>query len=1006
MAALAAQKADDAARAEALYRQVLADHPGLADAWNNLGVLLQRDGRGDEALSCFGRVVDLEPGVARGHTNRGVVLKALGRTDEAIAAYRASLALAPDDDSAHGNLGNLLYDGRRYAEAVPHYAAACRIDPRHAGYRLMHGKALLECGRLAAADVEFAAVLDLAAPAVQKADAWGLRARIRSERHCLAEAVGCFDRGLEIEPDYPALIYNRGLARLLAGDLAGGFADYERRFEVPGFPSRRLAESTPAWRGEALPGRTLFVHAEQGVGDSVQFCRYLPALTRRLGPDARIVFAVQPGLVDVLPAMPGVSIVTHGTRMPPVDAVCPLLSLPHLLGVDRLDLPAPVPYLDVPAERGRVWQERLRPYAGRLRVGIVWAGNPAHSNDANRSMPLAALAPVLRLPNLHWFSLQVGPRAADLARAGAAVVDLSPQLGDYADTAAALTQIDLLVSVDTSVAHLAGALGVPTWLLLPHLPDWRWQLARDDSPWYPALRLFRQPRPGDWDAVARELAAALAPYAAPSAGPAADDLPIADALACAERGEVAAAARLAWATLRRHPFHANAWNLLAVGAWRGKNAAAAALFGARAARFNAGDPANWSNLGAFLKAAGRPDEAVGHLERAVRLAPGDAGAHSNLANALAAAGRLDDAAGEARRAAELAPRSAEFQYNLGVVLREVEDFDGALAAFRRAQALEPPHVRAALHEALLELTRGDFERGWAHYECRWQQPDCQEVRHFNRPQWTGEPIAGRRLLIHAEQGFGDSFQFLRYVPLVAARGAEVVLVVQPSLETFAARLPGVAQLVQSGAALPACDLHCPLLSLPRAFATTLATIPAEVPYLTALPERRDFWRRRLAGLGRYRVGLVWAGRPTHGNDANRSMALARFADLLSDERFDFVSVQKGEATAQIAALPAGCRILDLDAEIGSFDDTAAILGELDELVCVDTSVAHLAGALGVRTRVLLPRLPDWRWLWERSDTPWYPTLTLYRQTTRKIWTEPLARLAADLRQAAEHSGRT
>lgn len=1005
MRALEAQKAGDDQTAEAAYRELLEQVPDYADAWNNLGVLLQRSQRSAEALACFDRLVALEPGEARGHANRGVVLKALGRHEDAIDAYRASLAGYPDNDSAHGNLGNLLFDLKRYQEALPHYAAAARQQPGHAGYRLMHAKALLECGFPDAAAAEFHALLPLETTTpTMRADAWGLLARVWSERHCLAEAIACFDRGLQAQVGYAALIYNRSLARLLAGDLAGGFADYEHRFDVPGFPGRRMATSHPAWSGEALPGKTLFIHAEQGAGDTLQFARYLPSVLERIGPDGRVVFAVPPGLPDVLPVQDRVTLVTNGEAMPAVDVVCPLLSLPHLLGTDVLDIPAPVPYLRIDPVRSVNWYNALLPHAGQLRIGLAWAGNPAHSNDANRSMALTELAPLLELPGLKFFSLQVGERAADIGRLAwqDKLIDLAPHLHDYADTAAALAHLDLLVCVDTSVAHLAGGLGVPTWLMLPHMPDWRWQLNRADSPWYPGTRLFRQERAGDWSGVVARIAAALADFCPEAATrrPPAADFPVEEARRHLELKEVANATQLAWAALRQHPFHPQAWNLLAVAAWGRQDAPAAVLFGSRAARFNAGDPANWSNLGAFLKAAGRFEEASFFLQKAVKLSPDSAGAWSNLSNTLSALGRFDEAIEAARRAIELAPAAAEYHYNLGVVLREVENFPEALAAFRQAQVLDPAHVRAQLHEALLELTLGDFAAGWDHYECRWLQPDCKEVRHFNRPQWLGEDIAGKRILIHAEQGFGDTLQFIRYIPMVAARGAEVVLVVQPSLESFAARIPGVAHLIPSGEPLPACDYHCPLLSLPRAFRTVLATIPAATPYLQPLPELRARWHARLAGLRNYRVGIVWAGRPTHGNDANRSMVLPQFMALLSDPRFDFVSVQKGEATRQIAALPPQARILDLDAEIESFEDTAAILCELDELLTVDTSVAHLAGALGVKTRVLLPRLPDWRWLWDRADSPWYPGMRLYRQDHRKDWSGPLVRIAKDLRTAA------
>ncbi|MRR50630.1 MAG: tetratricopeptide repeat protein [Rhodocyclaceae bacterium] len=1004
MSALEAQKAGAVDAAEKGYRELLAMQPNHADAWNNLGVLLQREARSPDALACFDRLVELEPKGGRGYANRGVVLKSLERPIEAIENYRQCLAIEPDNDSAHGNLGNLLFDQKRYPEALPHYAAACRLQPTQAPYRFMHAKTLLESGLLNQAEAEFIAMLELEADKTLKADAWGLLARIHQERHHLPDALVCFDRGVAIAPDYPALTYNRGLARLLAGHLQDGFLDYEMRFDVPGFPGRRMAESHPRWQGGPLPGGTLFLYAEQGIGDTFQFVRYLDRALDRVGSEGSIVCAVQPAVIHLVPQRDRVRLITTGDTLPPVDAVCPLMSLPRMLGEDLLDLPASIPYLQVDSRRSVAWFNRFSAQAGKLRIGLVWAGNPAHSNDANRSMPLEALAPLLDLPGCAFYSFQVGARAGDITALHwqERLEDLSAELKDYSDTAAALTHLDLLICVDTSIAHVAGALGVPVWLMLPHVPDWRWQMGRDDTPWYPSLRLFRQRQISNWTPVVAAIANTLARFL-PAASP--SDFSGLDAQLEAARQhlelqEKSSVLRLCWSVLRQHPFHSQAWNLLAVSAWRDKDASSAALFGARAARFNASDAANWSNLGAFLKAQGRCEEAVFFLRKALALSPANPGVLSNLGNTLAALERWDAAVASTREAILHAPEVAEYHYNLGVILRETEDFSAARAAFLDAVRLEPGHVRAQLHIALLELMLGEFDAGWSDYECRWLQPDCKEVRHFNRPLWQGENIAGKRILIHAEQGFGDTFQFLRYIPLVAARGAEVVLVVQPSLESFAGRISGVTHLVPSGERLPPCDCHCPLLSLPRALATTLENIPAEIPYLSPLTEKSAHWRERLKDLKGYRVGIVWAGRPTHGNDTNRSMMLSQFNALLSDPRFDFVSVQKGEATLQIRELPPRSRILNLDDEIETFEDTAAILCELDELLTVDTSVAHLAGALGVKTRVLLPRLPDWRWLWNRADSPWYPSLSLYRQDKRKDWSGPLVRVAQDLRAAA------
>ena len=825
----------------------------------------------------------------------------------------------------------------------------------------------------------------------------------------LPATLACFERGIAVRPDYAGLIYNRGLARLLAGDLPGGFADYERRFDVPDFPSKRLQTPKPLWQGQPLPDQTLLIHAEQGLGDTLQFLRYIALLPN---PIKRVLLLIQESLTS-LPVLPAhVELVHEGAPTPHFDVVCPLLSLPHLLGpqlpgTDALNIPQTIPYLALDHVRSAGWESHFA-HSG-LRVGLVWAGNPSHKNDANRSVDFAALAPLWSLEGVHFYSFQVGARSADLGtltpEQRAKVTDMAPLLQNFGDTAAALVHVDLLVCVDTSICHVAGALGIPVWLLIPWMPDWRWLLHREDSPWYPSLRILRQPTYRDWDSVLHTLGKDLKELAHPQSAGGKRRQQAAHALVeqgrvLLERNEPALARPAFWQALRECPTHARAASALAIAAFRAGDTHAALMLGARACRQSPNDPENWSNTGAFFKAEGDSQRALQCQLTAVQRAPGSPQAQANLGNTLGALHRWPEALEATRKAVALVPGSSEYIYNLGIALKENGRFDEALSAFRKAQQMAGGHVRAALHESLLELLTGDLAAGWRHYESRWAQPDAKEVRHFAQPLWTGQDIAGQTILVHAEQGFGDTFQFLRYLPLLAARGAKVLLVVQSDVESLAERVQGLAQLVPNGSELPPFDWQCPLLSLPMAFGTVVETVPAPIPYLSASPERTTAWREKLGPARAYRVALVWAGRPTHGNDANRSLALHHLAALLQLEGVEVLSVQKGEAVDQIKALTPGCRLRNLSPEIQSFEDTAAILSEVDELVTVDTSVAHLAGGLGCQVRVLLPLIPDWRWLLSRADSPWYPTARLYRQTARGAWAEPVAALVADVANAA------
>ena len=1003
--ALAHQSAGRWDLARASYEAVLAETPHDTNALNNLGVLLNGAGNYLQALERFDQQVALAPQDSRAHANRGVALKALGRLEDAIAAYGTALACDKHFHTAHNNLGNLFYGRGEFARALVHFEAACALQPLADEYRFMLAKCLLELQSMERAEAELLVVLRHK-PA--DADAWGTLARLWTERHCMPQALRCFERGLQARPDYAGLIYNRGLARLLAGDLAGGFADYERRFDVPDFPSKRLKSTKPLWNGQPLPSQTLLVHAEQGLGDTLQFLRYIDLLAAQC---QRVLLLIQESLTPLVVLPPNVELVHEGARTPAYDWVCPLLSVPHLMGLSQ-DVPATLPYLRLEPERSATWVPRFA--APGLRVGLVWAGNPAHKNDANRSMALSALAPVLALEGATFYSFQVGARSADLAQLPpelqAKVVDLSADLHDFGDTAAALQHLDVLVCVDTSICHVAGALGLPVWLLIPWMPDWRWLLEREDSPWYPSVRILRQPRYRDWGSVLATLAKDLKDLASPQSASGKRRAALAhdyveQGRVLLERNEPALAAPAFWRALRECPTHARAASALAIVAFRTGHTHAAVMFGQRACRQAPSDPEAWSNCGAFMKAAGLLQEALHYQRTAVKMAPGNAQAQSNLGNTLGALGLWDEALQAAQAAVALTRNAPEYQYNLGIALKETAQFDIALQAFRQAQSTPQGHIKAALHQSLLELLTGDFAAGWPRYESRWQQPDAKEKRSFTQPLWTGQDLQGKRILVHAEQGFGDTLQFLRFVPLLAQRGAYVILVVQAEVHSIAARVQGLGHIVPSGAELPPFDYQCPLLSLPAGFGTTVQTVPATVPYLQADPAKLAHWQQRLGPAKRYRIALVWAGRPTHGNDANRSLRLAQLQGLLQLEQVEFLSVQKGDAVAQLAELPPDCKVTNLSAEISSFEDTAAILSLVDELITVDTSVAHLAGGLGVKVRVLLPLIPDWRWLLSRTDSPWYPSARLYRQTKRQDWSAPLKNLLKAVRSDANRTRR-
>jgi tetratricopeptide (TPR) repeat protein len=1219
--------------ATASYRAALALRPDYAEAENNLGNTLREQGRFAEAADHHHRAIALKPDYAAAHNGLGIALKDLNRPDEAIACYRTAIRLDPDDPDPHNNLGNALLDLGHPLEAVASYRSAIRLRP---DYALAHGNlgtALLELGQLEDAVASFRTALALNPGSAAAHNNFGI-AQMRLGRS--SEAIIQYRRAIALNPEYAEAHSNLAMALLGQGDFAEGWPEYEWRWKTPDLNLGRRDFSQPQWRGEPAAGQTLLIHAEQGFGDTLQFCRYAPLVAAR---GLRVVLEVPGPLVRLLQSLPGVeSVIRAGEPLPRFDLHCPMLSLPLALGTTLDSIPNATPYLTADPARAEAWRVRLEATgARRPRIGLVWAGNSrahlpqAASIDRRRSIDPDRLAQLFELPDLQFFSLQKdGPAAPS----GFPLIDLMSEMADFADTAALVVQLDLVISVDTAVAHLAAALGRPVWLLDRFDPCWRWLTGRRDSPWYPTLRLFRQPEPGDWGPVvqqvqselrtfARELmpppetiqrlfadavqhhragrlteaearyrqitavaprhadalhllgviagqqerheqaialirrAVAIDPRAAPfqmnlgialkrlaRLDEAADCFRVATALApndavahntlglvleelgrldeaigCFRRAHdlrpddpkirtnLARACRvrdlpdgpvanrrhavdlrpedpeahndlgialrfegrleeavLAYrAALHLRPEYAEAHNNLA-NALRAQGHLDAAVASLREAlALKPEYPEAYSNLGIALQAQGkldeaaasyrqalairpdipetqnnlgnalreqgrledavacyhaaialrpgfaeahnglgvalqklwRPDEASACYRRAIDLRPDYSEAHNNLGTALQEQGQPDEAVASIRRALVLRPDFAEAHSSLGTALQEQRRLDEAIACFRRAIALNPDYPDAHTNLGMALLAQGDWTAGWQEYEWRWKTSDFVKTgRAFGQPLWRGEAADGRTVLIHAEQGFGDTLQFCRYLPLVAARGLRVIVEAPGPLVRLLRSMPGVERVVQPGEALPDFDLHCPLLSLPLALGTTLATVPAAVPYLQVDPAQAAVWQARIAGLARSgpRIGLVWAGSPGKVADVRRSLPPERLAPLFGLAGLHFFSLQKDGPAA-----PGRFPLTDCMKEMTDFADTAALVVNLDLVISVDTAVAHLAGALGRPVWVLDRYDPCWRWLAGRRDSPWYPTLRIYRQPQPGDWEPVLAQVVRDLR---------
>ena len=498
-------------RAIEWLRKALKVNPESAHAHSNLGNALLASRQADAAVASFDRAIAIAPDFAEAHVNRGDALRRLGKLESAVASFRRAIAIKPDLMEAYANLGKALEDLGQSDQAVAVFDQAIAISPDSAAAFYNRGNALKANRQSDAALASYDQAL-LLNPAY--AEAWYNKGVVLHERNQIDPAIAHYRRAIEINPDYAMAHWNLATALLTGADHERGWQEFEwrwRSIETGLVPNRRGLRQ-PGWLGrEALAGKTILLQNEQGLGDTLQFCRYA-TLVSALG--ARVILEVQPPLLEVLRDLEGVDQLLPDTarKIPEVDFHCALMSLPLALGTTLETIPNQVPYIRSRPEKAAAWKARLAA-SDALRVGLVWSGNfvaghpELKATHARRNIPLQKLAP-LHMDGVTFFSLQKGqPAEAELPAliqagwGGPHIVDLTADLNDFSDTAALIDHLDLVISVDTSTAHLAGAMGKPVWVLNRFDTCWRWMLDRDDSPWYPTLKLYRQTTPGDWDSV-------------------------------------------------------------------------------------------------------------------------------------------------------------------------------------------------------------------------------------------------------------------------------------------------------------------------------------------------------------------------------------------------------------------------------------------------------------------------------------------------------------------------
>ncbi len=1081
------EESGDPHSAQSHYERAMQLDPCHAQAHVNLGLLHKQADALDQAEDCYRRAIAADPAVAEAHLNLGTLLHQTGRPDEAEKSFRQALANEPTMAAAHRNLSSLLLWQNRHVEALQFALKAEQFEPNEAETHNTLGAVYKATQQTDKAIGCFQHAIT-AEPANAGYHANLAGALVDARR--LDEAHELFYRAIDLDAELPDAHHGLGMLQLLEGDFTEGWENYEWRWRASQ-QNRRRHQDKPEWDGKPAPERAVLIHCEQGLGDSIQFARYLPWVAGHAGsailecpPEARRLFESIPGLAKV---------VTPDDAPPEFDVQIPLLGLPRVFGTTLDSIPSQVPYLRPPSEQ----PHPLDLPRGQFAVGLAWAGNPRHRNDAFRSMQWTDCQALLESDCAHFVSLQFNPGDEAKAALGQAAntTDAAQHCTDLAATAAIMDQLDLIISVDTVTAHLAGALGKPIWLLLPFAGEWRWLHNRDDSPWYPSMRIFRQSRPGDWASVITDVIAALQQQPPPDAS-----RHLTKATDYHQQNQLDRAIEQYQLAAGLDPSNTGLLRLLAGALSENNQAEQARVCLNRAIELEPGDAENHHELGLLLSGLGQPEQALDPYARAIELQPGCAGFYFNRGNAHYALGQATRARRDYQRATQLDPALAAAHFNLGQVSQDEDDYltaaqaykravdlDGhytdamvnlgltlrslketalaeecfwhilqgqpgqpmagvnmaklqlerddpaaaevtccsvlehhpkhpetllnlgvalqaqnrvteAIAAFGEFTATDPQNPDGPFNLAIAELATGNWKDGWQHYEARWQTDNSLFApRHTGVPRWNGEPLAGKTLLLFAEQGFGDTLQFCRYAPYLANAGANVVIECQPGLRALLQTLPGVAQVFEPGEPVPPADFTLPMMSAPLAFGTTPETVPngENGSYLFAQP-----WGI-VPATGAPKIGIVWSGRSRSWAD-NRSLPAGLLSELLGEcGGFAWFNLQLEPSDEARLIIDSTACVTDLSPHISDFASTASLIESMDLVVTVDTAVAHLAGALGKPTWVLLPFAADWRWLLNRDDTPWYPNTRLFRQQTAGDWPEVIEHVRSELQHLAK-----
>ena len=929
------------------YENALKINPEYATAYNNLGIIYFDTQNIEKSIISYKKAIEFNPKYADAYNNLGNLYSSVEKYENAIENYKKAIDLDVNHFSAYNNLGLTLFAIENYNAAIDCYKKALTINPQYSDSYNNLGHVYLEIKEfdLAIANVKKALEFN-----PENAEAYNNLGLLYYNKKLFDLSVNSYEKAIRLKQNFYAAIFNLSSVYFIQGEFKAGFDLYESRFHANNKEKICLTNFLkPKWNGNSIENKTIYVYYEQGFGDTLMFSRYLLSLNS-IG--AKVLFKVQKHLESLFEKNNlKAKIISQDTPDDSIefDEHIPLLSLPRIFKTNLENIPYSSGYLQANPEKAALYKEKYF-NNNKFKVGIFWQGNPKGMKE--RAASLRNFYKISEITNVELYSLQKGYGIGQLDELPDSIniIDLGSGFNDYSDTAAAIANLDLVITIDTSIAHLAAAMNKPTWIVLSYIPEWRWLLDREDTPWYKSVRLFRQKEKNNWEEVFDRVCC---------------ELNIKIGHLYAEKNEFNLAIECYNKSLK-FDFNQNFIDV-------------------------------YNNLGVCYHNTKQYEFSIEFYKKAIELKHDSVESYCNMGVAYSYLNKDEEAESCYKKAIGLNKEYADAYYNLAILDTKHNRINDSLENYEKSVKLDPNPDRI-FNLSMNYLLSGNYKKGLKLYEIRTELEKYKllNIPTFSNPKWDGRPFKGKTLYIYSEQGLGDSIQFSRYIFQVKHLGGEILFKPQAGLERLFRQSHIPAEIIDNNVKNEDIkfDIHCSIVSLPYLLNSKIDNIPLAKKYLYSDPETFALYKEKYFNNDFLKIGIKWQGNVV-GN-GNRAASLENFYKLAKLKNIKLYSLQKDFGIEQLKDKPENIDIINLGETFRDFADTAAAVQNLDLIITIDTSVAHLAGAMNKPTWILIPYCPEWRWLLDREDTPWYKSARLFRQKEEGNWDEVLDRVYKEL----------